>query len=228
MSDILTFIGGGVVGAAITFIGNWLMNKREELLEMLKIISRAAPYYNQLAMNAWNFSWGLTHNESDDGLLMYYMCNILQIRRQIVLTFGDLQFDNLVAERIIGDFGRDIFSLIKKKFNPVELSELTFLSENSKPYHEFHEIIKNNDLDNKFRKWIREEISDNDKAELEKKCAWYSQLIMLELNHLYRLWYREEPPLSLRADLRVYLQAHERTYLGRINAFETKTKLKKS
>jgi hypothetical protein len=31
----------------------------------------------------------------------------------------------------------------------------------------FHEIIKNNDLDNKFRKWIREEISDNDKAELE-------------------------------------------------------------
>jgi hypothetical protein len=125
------------VGAAITFIGNWLMKKREELLEMLKIISRAAPYYNQLAMNVWNFSWGLTHNESDDGLLMYYMCNILQIRRQIVLTFGDLQFDNLVAERIIGDFGRDIFSLIKKKFNPVELSELTFLSENSKPYHEF-------------------------------------------------------------------------------------------
>ena len=119
LSDVFTFIGGGVVGSGLTLFGNWLMKKREELMEMLKIISNAAPYYNQLAMNSWNFSWNLTHGESDYRLLMYYMCNILQTRKQVVERFGDLQFDNLEAERIIGDFGRDIFSVIKRKFNAV-------------------------------------------------------------------------------------------------------------
>jgi hypothetical protein len=84
LSDVFTFIGGGVVGSVLTVFGNWLMKKREELMEMLKIISNAAPYYNQLAMNAWNFSWNLTHGESDYKLLMYYLCNILKIRTQIV------------------------------------------------------------------------------------------------------------------------------------------------
>jgi hypothetical protein len=197
-------------------------------METLKIISNAAPYYNQLAMNSWNFSWVLTQKERDYKLLMYYICNVLQIRNQIVQRFGDLQLDNLEAERIIGDIGRDIYSVIKQKFNPVELSELSYLTKGNKPYHEIYQNNSNdNHLYDKFEKWLKEEISREDHNELERKCAWYAQLIMLELNHIYRLWYREERPLILRSDLRTYLQNNEKKYYRRVIAFETKTQLKK-
>jgi len=51
---------------------------------------------------------------------------------------------------------------------------------------------------------------------------------MLQLNHIYRLWYRDEPPLILRPDLRAYLQENKSKYFGRIAAFETQTQLKKN
>jgi len=98
MVDVLSFFGGIPFGAAITFIGNWAIRKRQEVMEMLNIISNAAPYYNQLARNAWNFSWDLTHGQGDYKLLMYYMCNILQTKNQISQKLGDLQLDNLEAE----------------------------------------------------------------------------------------------------------------------------------
>jgi len=51
---------------------------------------------------------------------------------------------------------------------------------------------------------------------------------MLELNNIYKLWYREEPPLTLRPDLRTYLQENESKYFGRITEFEKQTQLKKN
>jgi hypothetical protein len=79
-----------------------------------------------------------------------------------------------------------------------------------------------------LEKWLSQEISKEHFDDLEKKCAWYAQLIMLGLNHIYRLLYREEPPLTLRPDLRTYLQDKEKKYFGRIAAFETKTQLKQN
>jgi len=221
VADVLTFIGGGVAGTVITVFVNWMIRRRQDHMEILKIISAAAPYYNQIAMNAWNFSWYLTHGDSNYRLLMYYMCNILQIKTEVIRRFGDLQFDNLEAERIIDDFFRDICSVLDKTFDALERSRLTYLTEGSKPYHVFYEdLLKNKELDEKFRRWIKTEISSGDYNELERKCAWYAQLIMLEFNHIYRLWYRQEPPLKLRNDLKEYLQEHEKNYFDRIQGFK--------
>lgn len=53
------------------------------------------------------------------------------------------------------------------------------------------------------------------------------ELIMLEFNHIYRLWYRQDPPLKLREDLAKYLQDHEKAYFDRIKGFKTQ-KIKRS
>jgi len=174
MSDVFSFLGGMPVGVVITVIVNWIIRKRQEAMEILNIISKAAPYYNQIARNAWNFSLDLTHNEGqrDYKLLLYYVCNILQTRNQISQKLGDLQFDNLEAERIINDFGRDFISVVKREFNAVEFSELSHLTRDNKPYHEFYQVISNDSrLYDKFEKWLSQEISKENFDELEKKCA---------------------------------------------------------
>jgi hypothetical protein len=85
------------------------------------------------------------------------------------------------------------------------------------PYHKFHEKInesENNELFEKFRKLMDDE---NKKAELKQKCKWYSQLIMFELTHIYKIWYNEEPKISkLDEDLKKMLKKDHKKYYHRI------------
>ncbi|MGA9152258.1 MAG: hypothetical protein WBZ36_16915 [Candidatus Nitrosopolaris sp.] len=88
------------------------------------------------------------------------------------------------------------------------------------PYHKFHEIISNDrEIYGTFEKWISTEISEEERNNLEQNCAWYAQLIMLELNHIYKIWYSEEPPLIVRDDLKDYLLINEPDYHNRIIGF---------
>ena len=59
-----------------------------------------------------------------------------------------------------------------------------------------------------------------------KRCLWYSQLLMIESNHIYKAWYGEEPPLTLREDLIDYLNTHERNNIIEFS-FHLKTSLRK-
>ena len=45
---------------------------------------------------------------------MFFVCDFLNLRRQLMLTLGTLQFDNLDAEQLIDDLGRSIVITIKK------------------------------------------------------------------------------------------------------------------
>jgi hypothetical protein len=223
MVDVLSLLGAGLAGSAITWVVNWQLRKREEALEIIKIISKSAPLYNLLARNAWSVSWELVNSKNkkaDYKLLMYYICNVLNARDKISRTFGDMQFDNLRAERVINTIGGDIFSALRTVFGPVMYSRLTHLVEYDLPYHKFHEIIScDKELYEKFEKWLSTEISEEERNTLERNCAWYAQLIMLELNHLYKIWYSEEPPLIAREDLRNYLSENENDYYNRIMNF---------
>jgi hypothetical protein len=48
---------------------------------------------------------------------------------------------------------------------------------------------------------------------------WYAQLIQLELNHIYRIWYGKEPQLRMRRQLNSFLLEHHRDYYNRILDF---------
>jgi hypothetical protein len=202
---------------------DWRFKRREEYIEQSKqkidIISKAVPYYNQLAMNCWNFGWNLRENENPDyKYLMYFMCNMLHFRHEIISKFGDLQFDNLQAERIMNNLWQNIHSKIIVYFNYIDISKLRDLVNNDLPYHKFQANLndENKELYDKFVSWLLMEISFTDLDELQNKCMWYSQLIMLELNHVYRLWYNEEPPHILDDGLKEYLKNNERKYYDRI------------
>lgn len=73
-------------------------------------------------------------------------------------------------------------------------------------------------------KWIICGLSKRDKETFEKGM-WYSQSIMLEMNHIYKSWYAEEPPLVLRDGLKKYLKQEHPKYYGRIKSFHLNTTL---
>ena len=48
---------------------------------------------------------------------------------------------------------------------------------------------------------------ENNRDNLEQKCRWYSDLIMFELTHIYKIWYKQEPKFSkLSEDLKEELR----------------------
>jgi hypothetical protein len=227
---VTAILSSGVAVALIESFRNWLFKRREEFIEQSKqkidTISKATPYYNQLAMNSWNFSEALAESKNPDyERLMYNMCNMLYFRHQIIQKFGDLQFDNLQAEKVIYTLWSDISTVIEKKFGYLDTSRLRYLVENNIPYHKFHDIIlnENKDLYYKFVEWLKTEVTNEDKEHL-KKGMWYTQLIQLELNHIYKSWYGEEPPLVLRPELKEYLATEQPKYYDRIKSFHLKTR----
>jgi hypothetical protein len=139
-------ISSGVAVVLIESFRNWLFKRREEFVEQsrqkIDVISKAAPYYNQLAMSSWNFGRNVIEVSGRDyERLMYYMCNMLYFRHEIVRKFGDLQFDNLDAETIINDLWQQINSIIESHLGYLETSKLRCLVENDIPYHKFLESI---------------------------------------------------------------------------------------
>jgi hypothetical protein len=221
-------VTGGGIAAALTIANNWLMKIRQHKLNMsdvrIRTISKSAPLYNKIAVyNAWNLSHQLTlpNEQRNTELMFYYVCNMLNLRHQIVNAIGDLQFADLTAETIIGDLGRNITTSITGHFGPVDSSLMTSLVDNDLPFHKFHDIISRDqaDLFHNFEQWIaRNEIS----VELERNCRWYAQLIMYELNYVYMIWYGEPPSLQLLSpDLRAYLEKNHYSYFQRLRKIET-------
>jgi hypothetical protein len=234
-AELATFLlSGGGIAAAITWLNDLLMTRRQENNAIstvrIQMIANAMPFYNQLAMNCWNFGWFLTeHQEKTDyHTVMYYLCNMLYLKDQITKKFGDVQLDSLKAEEILSKIWREIRELIIKRFGMVNVSKLTTLVTNDLPYYQFVDKIsnENKELYDLFMSWISVEMNDHDLHVL-KKCLWYTQLLMLESNHIYKSWYGEEPPLILRDDLRDYLNEHERNYYNRIRSFHLRATLQR-
>jgi hypothetical protein len=216
-------ISSGVVVVIIETIREWRFKKDKEFVERTKlkveIISKAAPYYNQLSMYAWGFAWNVTCEKVEQRnheRIMYYMCKMLYFREEIIKKFGDLQFDSLDAEQIIYGFWTEIKSTIEEEFGYVDTSKLVCMVEGDTPYHKFQESLSNENkkLYDKFLNWI----SKMPTGQLEKGM-WYSQLIQLELNHIYALWYGREPSTKMREGLKTYLLLNHPKYYNRILDF---------
>lgn len=227
---VITVVGSGsLLVLIIESMRDWFFKRREEYAEQSKnkieIISKNIPYYIQLSMNAWNLGWHVIETQAPDyERLMYHMSNVLYFRHEITRKVGDIQLDNLEAENILNRLWQEINSVIEAQFGYLDTSKIRCLVENDMPYHKFHDSLstpENKILRDKFVGWIICGLSKRDKEAFEK-CMWYSQLIMLEMNHIYKSWYGEEPPLVLRDGLKKYLKEHQK-YYRRIKSFHLKT-----
>ena len=194
-------LSGGFAAALITPTTNALLKRRENEREIKKyrmeILSQYITLYNRLALYTnWNISVYLDKTDIDYPLIMYYICDFLQLRKKLIHSLGTLQFDNLDADTIINDLERFIISTLKERFNEIEFSKLSCLVNDDIPYHKFYENIKENEnkeLLDKFKNLVNNE---DLKTELKQKCKWYSQLIMFELTHIYKIWYKQKPSFS--------------------------------
>jgi hypothetical protein len=228
-SGLTLLLSGGGIAAVVTGYANRLSTKRQNEIEIKKhrmdILSQYVSIYNRLALYTnWNISVYLDKTDIDYPLVMYYVCEFLQLRKRLIHSLGTLQFDNLDADTIINDFERRIVAIIKEGFNynEIEFSKLSYLVNDDTPYYKFHEKInesENKELFETFKKLIDDE---NKKAELKQKCKWYSQLIMFELTHIYQIWYKQEPSFSkLDTELKRKLEKDHSEYYKRINEIGT-------
>ena len=213
----------------VTGYANRLSTKRQNEIEIKKhrmdILSQYVSIYNRLALYTnWNISVYLDKTDIDYPLVMYYVCEFLQLRKRLIHSLGTLQFDNLDADTIINDFERRIVAIIKEGFNynEIEFSKLSYLVNDDTPYYKFHEKInesENKELFETFKKLIDDE---KRKTQLKQKCKWYSQLIMFELTHIYQIWYKQEPSFSkLDTELKRKLEKDHPEYYKRIKEIGT-------
>ena len=134
ISGITILASGGVAAALLTIFANWLSKRRQNdngiARHRMEILSQYVSLYNGLALYTnWNISWKLRESKEniDYSLIMYYVCDFLQLRKQLIHSLGTLQFDNLDAESIISDLERVNVDIIKKEFNEIEFSKLSCL-----------------------------------------------------------------------------------------------------
>ena len=111
-------LSGGGIACGNSYANAYL--KRDRMKLKLKniewiFLSNILSIYNRLALYTnWNISVYLDKTDIDYPLVMYYVCEFLQLRKRLIHSLGTLQFDNLDADTIINDFERRIVAIIKE------------------------------------------------------------------------------------------------------------------
>jgi hypothetical protein len=103
------------------------------------------------------------------------------------------------------------------------------LIQDNVPYHKFYDNILANekDLFDKFESWLSKD--KHEATEIAQKSEWCAELIMFELNHIYAVWYGDEPKFTkLSPGLREHLFNERLSYHNRLAAIETRTILRRS
>jgi predicted site-specific integrase-resolvase len=77
MAHVFSFLGGISFGAVVTAVVSWIMTKRQEVMEILNIISNAAPYYNKVYYYYQLSSYGdLAFSELPNSSVKQPICQI--------------------------------------------------------------------------------------------------------------------------------------------------------
>ena len=253
---ILSVIGvGGVTGALLTAFANYTIKEREYYIDVSKnkiaaisklkhYVIQLSRYYNLLAKL---LSPRLTEIELqccliprfelDYPICLYFVCKILTIENNILEKIGALQFDDLEAEEIMGEFKSKVLGTVLRPFDDVETHKLTDIlgtNDGSLPYPEFHEKYVQSDgndhLYRKFESWFKNEEFEKDwLKELVRDSRARAQLLALELNQIYEMWYKSGPTLknfknfqNLSPEVGEYLKHCYPSYFCRISEFDLK------
>jgi hypothetical protein len=195
-------ISGSVAAAGLTAFANWLMRRRQEYLEVAKYkidqISKFRPYIKQLESNHDGIAEDIFNGATNDTkamLFLYYISNILYIRRQMYEK-SPLQLSDLYAENLINDIGQQAFVEFTEGFNDDDLSIMTHLVNDSTSYVEFSNkmrCVEYSYLHNKIEKWLLKKIKERDFEEIKLYSKYYADLLAFELSRAYSIWYGETP-----------------------------------
>ena len=219
-------LSGGIVAGLFEWFRNWMMRKREEYMDISKIkieyISKSLPYYSQSAYYFNGLSSYIKSKRRNDysQICMYYVSNGLRLRHEYFKKFGVIQLDNIEAEEILESISQNLSLTITDKMGIRDMSLMISLTEENILFHEF----KNNLLQNYselLRKFEERILTNKEVLEvLEKHARWFAELITLEVNHNYRIWYGQDVVLTgLSDDTLQFLKNQHLTYYDRITSF---------
>jgi signal transduction histidine kinase len=145
---------GTLIAAGLTALVNFLIQRRQEYVETSKfkigIIKEVSPYYTRISDHANALHNQLVESKKgvslpDVNLCLYYICNILLIRRQIIQTYGAIQLDNIDAENAVTHHLNEIIKVLPKGLILEDLSRLPALVEEDSQYYKFLENVAYDD-----------------------------------------------------------------------------------
>jgi hypothetical protein len=218
LDAILAILGAGGVTAALTAFFDYRKKRRDETFEMAKekldVIGKSLPIYIQLLSLYTKLGDYLKSSSPDGKQCLYFLCRILYHQNSIFKTYGSLQLDDLDAETLVASLGNEILGVVMKKFGRQKIATMTKLV-GDKDYDTFLTDLPSHDkLYCEFETWLFEYNSTlppgstRTLKNLGNKCKWYSELILFELNYIYRYWYGENPRFySLTPELVNYLES---------------------
>jgi len=218
---VTIIISGGIVAGSFEWLRDTLARRRQEYLDISKIkidyISKSLPYYGQLSFYNYMLSKLLRTKRYATyfNLILYYICSLLYLENKYFKTFGAIQLGSSDAETVLESINTDFKFMIATKIGQRNISLLSNILRDDLPYHEFEDFLKVNET---IVKDFCEIFSDSQiLEELEKRCRYFHELITLEVNDIYKEWYKKEiPSYNINDDTIDYIKNRYPFYHSRI------------
>ncbi len=198
--------GGGSVAGLLTFFYNLWARKRQEYVEMARYkmskIGEAEKTYLDLVRHA-SVLYGIlkNFNQSSKSLMdkrsFYYLISFMKGTAGLKENVGGYLLISHDAERAIITLHNGILDFIREKlFDDIEISEIRVSFLDSFSLVDLHRKLCYDERTRMFfsrwKKWLRDEKSLADILILRKMLLCYFDLLTLELNIVYKLWYESE------------------------------------
>jgi hypothetical protein len=201
-----------------------LMKNRDQLFEMSKhkmeVISKCMPIYTQLGDYYDELSTHLGKPMVDIDRAFFCASKIFLLENTIFEKYGTVQLNSLEAEEIIESLELEL------NMDYLSVTDMRTLANEHPTYRDFLNSNLSAPLLTEFnRKFFEAKSKPKSSAtpNLQQKCDWYCQLIFLEINEVFSLWYNEHPLKSITAlspDLRSFLDNMHPDYYKRIRQWE--------
>lgn len=215
---IAVSVTGTLAAAGLTALTNGIIQRRQEYIETSKfkiqIIKLMAPYYIRIASYSLALFGELRNRQQYDDSMrcLYLFCNILFIRKEIFLKFGDIQLDNLDGEGVVSELINDMEVILDCGIGSEDRGRMANMVNKDLPYYKFRArvlgSVHNKTLLDRFEKWITTASPETLKL-LEMNSQCFSSLLLLELNHCYNIWYGKDSRLP--EDVRKHVRARYKT-----------------
>ena len=240
LTAITITIIGSATATGITFLYNWMARRRQEYVEMARFrmnkIGKAEKSYLDLIRYSSVLQRLLKDFDPSPKRLMdkrsfYYLISLIKAMKKLTDDVGGFLLINHDAEKAIINLHINIVNLIRDKlFTDLEVGELresfldsfTLLDLNNKLLYDKRVRL----LFHRWKKWLKNKDNSEDVSQLRKSLLCYYDLLTLELNTVYKLWYESELNFFERRfhyrtiEARNYLNKETKDYLRKEKLFD--------
>jgi hypothetical protein len=200
---------GGLVAGSYEWLRYFFNKRRENSFEMAKRkmdhITQAIPRYAQVSGYYALLNYEIQKRTPDWTMCFYIMCRILHIN-QTIYTAGGLMLDNLEAEKVLTALNGGLKQSLRDVFGYFKVDKMTSFGAKHSSFDTFHDDLftqkwphlysEINAIFNEVTVWlsdtsVNKNILGNRRRSVIQNGIWCAHLLVMELNHVFNLWYGE-------------------------------------